>query len=116
MVSHAQNKTLRRFFPNLNRATLLSEGLGLRLHLKISAAALRDVEHAGGVDAFLLKARDRQLSKRALHYKRLLIKKGFSPQISKDDADKKSKVQARKARAQKQSAKKRAKKVAKTAA
>ncbi len=73
-VSHAQNKTRRRFLPNLNQVSLLSDGLGRNLRLKVSAAALRSVEHQGGIDRFLLKADDGKLSKKALSYKKLLVK------------------------------------------
>ena len=52
-VSHANNKTRRRFLPNLNDVTLMSETLGRGFKLRISAAALRTVDHRGGLDAFL---------------------------------------------------------------
>src|SRR5690606_22141307 len=55
-VSHANNKTKRRFLPNLCDVTLISEALGQNVRLRVSAAALRSVEHRGGLDAFLLKA------------------------------------------------------------
>ena len=55
-VSHANNKTRRRFLPNLNDVSLTSEALGQTLRFKISAAALRTVDHRGGLDAFLAKA------------------------------------------------------------
>jgi large subunit ribosomal protein L28 len=74
-VSHAQNKTRRRFLPNLNNVSLLSDKLNMRIKLRISAAALRTVEHRGGIDSFLLKARDSQLSKKALGFKKTLKKK-----------------------------------------
>ena len=64
-VSHANNKTRRRFLPNLNEVTLLSEKLGRGYSLRISAAALRSVDHRGGLDAFLAKAKDTELSDRA---------------------------------------------------
>ena len=54
-VSHANNKTRRRFLPNLNEVTLQSETLGRGVKLKISAAALRTVDHRGGLDAFLAR-------------------------------------------------------------
>lgn len=69
-VSHANNKTRRRFLPNLNEVTLASETLGQAFRLRISAAALRSVDHRGGLDAFLAKARDTELSARALKIKR----------------------------------------------
>jgi len=69
-VSHANNKTRRRFLPNLNEVTLSSETLGQSFRLRISAAALRTVDHRGGLDAFLARARDADLSPRALAIKR----------------------------------------------
>ena len=73
-VSHANNKTRRRFLPNLNEVTLLSEKLGRGYSLRISAAALRSVDHRGGLDAFLAKAKDTELSDRAQKIKRDLVK------------------------------------------
>lgn len=75
-VSHAQNRTKTRFLPNLNNVSLMSESLGMRLRFRASASALRSVEHRGGIDSFLLKASDSQLSKKALRYKKLLLKAG----------------------------------------
>jgi len=69
-VSHANNRTRRRFLPNLNEVTLMSDALGRSFSLRISAAALRSVDHRGGLDAFLAKARDEELSQRALKIKR----------------------------------------------
>jgi large subunit ribosomal protein L28 len=63
-VSHANNKTRRRFLPNLVNVTLLSEALNQSVSLRISAHALRSVEHRGGLDAFLAKADARDLSQR----------------------------------------------------
>ena len=57
-VSHALNRTRRRFLPNLLNVTLMSEALDRRVKRRISAAALRTVEHRGGLDAFLLKQDD----------------------------------------------------------
>lgn len=69
-ISHANNKTRRRFLPNLNDVTLLSDVLGQSFKLRISAHALRSVDHRGGLDAFLAKAKDDELSDRALKIKR----------------------------------------------
>lgn len=69
-VSHANRKTRRRFLPNLCQVSLISDALGRQYRLRISAHALRSVEHNGGLDAFLVKAADRQLSSRALKLKR----------------------------------------------
>lgn len=73
-VSHANNKTRRRFLPNLNDVTLLSESTGKSYALRISAAGLRSVDHRGGLDAFLAKAKDAELSDRALKIKREIAK------------------------------------------
>lgn len=73
-VSHAHNKTRRRFLPNLCDVTLSSDKLGRSYKLRIAAKALRSVDHVGGLDAFLLKARDEELSDRALKIKRELKK------------------------------------------
>ncbi|HAQ36742.1 MAG: 50S ribosomal protein L28 [Maricaulis sp.] len=74
-VSHANNKSKRRFLPNLCDVTLASEVLGQSYRFRITAGALRSVDHVGGLDAFLLKARDLKLSTRALKVKRSLKKK-----------------------------------------
>ncbi len=73
-VSHANNKTKRRFLPNLNDVSLMSETLGRPVKLRISAAALRTVDHRGGIDAFLAKAKDVELSTRALKVKKQIEK------------------------------------------
>lgn len=73
-VSHANNKTKRRFLPNLNDATLTSEALGRSFKFRVSAAALRSVDHRGGLDAYLAKAKDAELSTRALKVKRDIAK------------------------------------------
>ena len=69
-VSHANNKTKRRFLPNLTETALMSETLGRTFRLKVSAAALRTVDHKGGLDAFLMKAKDADLSDRARRIKK----------------------------------------------
>ncbi len=74
-VSHSNRKTKRRFLPNLLNVTLLSDALGRSVRLRISANALKSVDHRGGLDAFLLKARDGDLSPRALDLKRAIAKK-----------------------------------------
>ena len=73
-VSHANNKNRRRFLPNLNQVTLISDVLGKSFSLKISAAALRTVDHRGGLDAFLAKAKDEDLSLDALKIKKEIAK------------------------------------------
>ena len=69
-VSHANNKTNRRFLPNLTQTTLISDTLDRSFKLKVSASALRTLDRRGGLDAFLLKSRDENLSDRALKIKR----------------------------------------------
>ena len=73
-VSHANNKTKRRFLPNLNNVSLVSEKLDLTVRFKVSANALRSVEHAGGLDNFLLKSKDNNLSPKAKRLKNKLLK------------------------------------------
>lgn len=73
-ISHANNKTRRRFLPNLNEVTLISDTLGQSFQLRISAAGLRSVDHRGGLDAFLAKAKDEELSDRALKIKKDIAK------------------------------------------
>jgi large subunit ribosomal protein L28 len=74
-VSHSNRKTKRRFLPNLLNVTLMSEALGKSVRLRISANALKTVDHRGGFDAFLMKAKDGELSARALELKRQVAKK-----------------------------------------
>lgn len=74
-VSHANNRTKRRFLPNLLAVTLLSDTLGQSVRLRISANALRSVEHRGGLDAFLAKADNDELSTRARLIKKQIAKK-----------------------------------------
>lgn len=74
-VSHAHNKTRRRFLPNLCNVHLMSETLGQSFALRVSTSALKSVEHRGGLDAFLAKARDSELSARVRKIKRLIEKK-----------------------------------------
>ena len=73
-VSHANNKTKRKFLPNLNNVSLVSEKLDLTVRFKVSANALRSVEHAGGLDNFLLKSKDNNLSPKAKRLKNKLLK------------------------------------------
>jgi large subunit ribosomal protein L28 len=74
-VSHSNRKTKRRFLPNLLNVTLQSEALGRSVRMRISANALKSVDHRGGLDAFLLAAKDAELSARALDIKRAIVKK-----------------------------------------
>ncbi|NWG45485.1 MAG: 50S ribosomal protein L28 [Alphaproteobacteria bacterium] len=73
-VSHANNKTRRRFLPNLRQVTLHSEALGRTVPVRASAHGLKSVDHSGGLDAFLRKASADQLSPRLQKVKRELQK------------------------------------------
>ena len=74
-VSHANNKSRRRFLPNLCDVSLQSEALEQTLKFRVAASTLRTVEHRGGLDAFLLKARDADLTDRAVFVKRQVMAK-----------------------------------------
>ena len=73
-VSHAKNRTRRKFLPNLNNVSLLSEALGKSFKFRISASALRTVDMKGGLDPFLAQAKDSNLSTSALKVKRDISK------------------------------------------
>ena len=75
LVSHSNRKTKRRFLPNLVKVTLLSDALGRSVRMRISANALRTIEHRGGLDAFLAKANTDDLSQTARDVKREIEKK-----------------------------------------
>ena|SRR5260221_13759926 len=74
-VSHANNKTKKRFMPNLCQVSLMSDAMGLTYRFRISAIALKSVEHRGGLDQFLMKAANDELSIKALKLKRSIAKK-----------------------------------------
>ena len=74
-VSHANNKTKRTFLPNLQNVTLLSDALEKGVSLRVSTHGLRSVEHVGGLDNWLLKTADDDLSLRARRLKREIAKK-----------------------------------------
>ena len=74
-VSHSNIKTKRRFLPNLCSVTFQSEALGRNVRLRVSSNALKSVDHNGGFDAYMLKARATSLSARALELKRQIEKK-----------------------------------------
>ena len=74
-VSHSNIKTKRRFLPNLLNVTLMSDALGRSVRLRVSANALKSVDHRGGLDAFLAKAKEDTLSVKALKLKRQIQKK-----------------------------------------
>ena len=75
IVSHSNHKTKTRFLPNLCSVSLISDSLGRTVRLRVAAASLRSVEHRGGLDAFLLKAHDEDLSPKTLTLKREIVKK-----------------------------------------
>ena len=74
-VSHSNIKTKRRFMPNLRNVTLISDALGRKVRVRVSANALKTVDHRGGLDAFLLKAKDAELAPKMLELKRAIVKK-----------------------------------------
>jgi large subunit ribosomal protein L28 len=73
-VSHANNKTRRRFMPNLQVTSLLSDTLGFAVRLRLSTNAIRTIEHNGGIDAFLLKATASKLPAEARRLKKQIEK------------------------------------------
>ena len=74
-VSHSNIKTKRRFLPNLQNVTLTSETLGRSVRVRVSTNALKTVDHRGGLDAFLLKAKDADLAPKMAELKRQIRKK-----------------------------------------
>src|SRR5438067_6704156 len=74
-VSHSNIKTKRRFLPNLCNVTFISDALGRNVRLRVSTNAIKTVDHNGGLDTFLLKAKSENLSPRALDLKRAIQKK-----------------------------------------
>jgi large subunit ribosomal protein L28 len=74
-VSHSNRKTKRRFLPNLLNVTVMSDALGRSVKLRVSANALKTIDHRGGLDGFLMKAKDAELSPRVLELKREIKKK-----------------------------------------
>ena len=73
-VSHANNKTRRRFLPNLQEASLVSDALGGQVHLRLTTNALRTIEHNGGLDQFLIGTPNRRLPLEAQVLKRRIVK------------------------------------------
>ncbi len=74
-VSHSNIKTKRRFLPNLRNVTLISDTLQRKVRVRVSANALKSVDHRGGLDAFLIKAKDDELAPKMLELKRQIEKK-----------------------------------------
>ena len=81
-VSHANNKTRRRFLPNIQETALYSDALDRMVRVKISTSALRSVEHNGGLDAFLLDTSDAKLDQESLRLKKRIAKKVAAAQES----------------------------------
>ena len=81
-VSHSNIKTKRRFLPNLVNVTMISDSLGRGVRFRVSANAIKSVDHNGGLDAFLLKANDEVLSKRARDIKHQIEKKKIAEQAA----------------------------------
>lgn len=75
LVSHSNRKTRTRFLPNLCNVTLISDVLQRKLRFRVAVAALRSVEHRGGLDAFLIKADEAELSTGARAVRREILKK-----------------------------------------
>jgi large subunit ribosomal protein L28 len=73
-VSHANNRTRRRFLPNLQETSVLSDALGQMVRLRVSTNGLKTIEHNGGIDAFLLSRADTKLSAEARRLKRRIVK------------------------------------------
>ncbi len=73
-VSHANNKTRRRYLPNLQETSLLSDALGSEVRVRVSTRALRTIEHNGGLDAFLLGTPNRDLPEEAQVLKRRIVR------------------------------------------
>ncbi len=74
-VSHAKNRTKRRFLPNLQNISFLSEKLGKKIQLKVATSTIRTVEKKGGLDEFLINTSNTKLSPEALKLKKLIISK-----------------------------------------
>ena len=85
-VSHANNKTKRTFLPNLQNVTLISDSLGRGVKLRVSMNGLRSVEHVGGLDNWLLKTGNDQLSLRARRVKREIAKKSATAETGAAEA------------------------------
>ena len=103
-VSHANNRTRRRFMPNLQVVSLFSEALNKVFKLKICSKTLRSIEHNGGLDAYLESARADELTPEAQKIKKSVSKKKGTP--AKTEASKKKVVKNKSARLTKVAAKK----------
>jgi large subunit ribosomal protein L28 len=75
-VSHANNKTRRRFLPNLQESSFFSDVLGTSVQLRLTTNGIRTIEHNGGLDSFLLGTPDRRLPEEARVLKRRIVRAG----------------------------------------
>lgn len=73
-VSHANNRSRRRFLPNLQQTSMMSDALGKMVRLRLTTHAIRSIEHNGGLDAYMLKAKNAQLGLEARALKRRIVK------------------------------------------
>ena len=83
-VSHANNKTKRRFIPNLQNVSLYSDKLGKKLKFRVATSTLRTVEKNGGIDSFLLNSFNKNLSSSAKKYKKSISKASLQDNSKKD--------------------------------
>ena len=74
-VSHAKNRTKRRFLPNLQNISFLSEKLGKKIQLKVAASTIRTVEKKGGLDEYLINTSNAKLASAGLKLKKLILSK-----------------------------------------
>ena len=74
-VSHAKNRTKRRFLPNLQNISFLSEKLGKKIQLKVAASTIRTVEKKGGLDEYLINTSNTKLASEGLKLKKLILSK-----------------------------------------
>lgn len=73
-VSHANNKSRRRFLPNLQEVSFMSETLGRAIRLRLSTNAIRTIEHSGGIDSFLMNAKTTKLDNKVARLKKVIAK------------------------------------------
>ena len=92
-VSHANNKTKRRFFPNLKKVSFKSEKLNRDIRIKICTRAIKAVDFRGGIDEFLLRAKNKNLSHRVKKIRKLLLT--IVPHVKKPKKEIKAKKETR---------------------
>ena len=74
-VSHAVNRTKRRFYPNLHNVSFFSETLGKKIRLKVTSKGIKTVEKKGGIDSFLISSKDSGLSPEVIKIKKVILSK-----------------------------------------